>query len=116
MNDLGPRALHDAGRELTRLPRLLDTILRGLDAVTARTRPARAEWAPIGIPCHLRDEEVEDFGARLRAVLECRREFAPIDPERWVEERHYRESNLHEVLAEFRDRRAASLEFLVSVD
>src|SRR5690348_11163109 len=84
------RVLSEANRELARLPSLLTLMLGELDALTARTRPAPAEWAPIEILCHLRDEETEDFGARLRAVLDGRKEFVPIDPERWVEERGYR--------------------------
>jgi len=107
--------LREARRELGRVPSLLTIMLGELDAPTARTRPFPGEWAPIEILCHLRDEETEDFGARLRAVLDGRKEFVPIDPERWVEERRYREATLHEVLDDFRVRRAASLEFLAAV-
>ena len=37
-----------------------------------RARPAPDEWAPVEIVCHLRDEEAEDFGARVRVVLDGR--------------------------------------------
>src|SRR5215472_13512019 len=99
-----PAALLSAARrDLDRFPAALAALVGDLDDAVGRTRPAPAEWAPIEILCHLRDEETEDFGARLRAVLDGRAEFAPIDPERWVEERRYRESNLRDVLTEFRD-------------
>jgi hypothetical protein len=109
------KLLGEARHELMRLPRLLDTLLGDLDAVSARARPAADEWAPVEILCHLRDEETEDFGARLRVVLEGRAAFSPIDPEGWAEERRYREAELDRVLAEFGERRAASLDFLASV-
>ena len=107
--------LADVRRELGQLPGVLDALLAGLDDVTARTRPAAAEWSPVEIVCHLRDEETEDFGARLRVLVEGAGEFVRIDPERWAEERRYREANLAEALEAFRDRRRRSLELLASV-
>lgn len=87
--------LDEARRELARLPAVLDALVGGLDEASARTRPAPGEWSPVEILCHLRDEETEDFGARLRVIVEGRGEFAPIDPERWVEERRYREASCY---------------------
>ncbi len=103
-------------RELGRLPALLDALVGDLDAVTARTRPAQDEWSPVEIVCHLRDEETEDFCARVRAVLEGKTELAPIDPVGWVEARRYREADLREVLEAIRTRRRASLDYLAGVD
>ena len=107
--------LGEARRELARLAPTLDALIGDLDAATARTRPAPGEWAPIEIVCHLRDEETEDLGARLRAVLDGRTAFAPIAPERWVEERRYREAELAPTLDDLRTRRAASLALLASI-
>lgn len=107
--------LDEARRELARLPAVLDALVGGLDEASARTRPAPGEWSPVEILCHLRDEETEDFGARLRVIVEGRGEFAPIDPERWVEERRYRDARLPEVVETLRARRLASLERLASV-
>ena len=64
--------LEAARRALAALPPMLDGLLADLDGDMARVRPAPGEWAPIEILCHLRDEETEDFGARLRAVLDGR--------------------------------------------
>jgi hypothetical protein len=75
-------------------------------------RPAPAEWASVEIVCHLRDEEVEDFGARLRVVLDGGQSFTPIDPERWATERRYLDDDGPRALAAFRERRAASLTLL----
>ena len=52
--------LMNARIELARFPLVLDAVLNDLDTAAWRARPAAAEWAPIEIVCHLRDEEVED--------------------------------------------------------
>lgn len=108
--------LASARRELARLPGLLDGMLAGLDDETARRRPAPEEWAPVEIVCHLRDEESEDFGARLRAVVAGGPPFTTIDPPRWAVERRYREERLAAALDAVKVRRQASLAWLASVD
>jgi DinB superfamily len=110
-----PTLLASARAELARLPSILDALLEGVDAATWRERPAPDEWSPIEIVCHLRDEEAEDFGARLRVVVEGGTTFAPIDPAPWVEERGYRDADPEAALAAFRERRAATLAFLTAV-
>jgi hypothetical protein len=102
--------------ELGRLPAALHALLDGVDGGTSRLRPAPSEWSPVEIVCHLRDEETDDFGARVRAVLDGRDRFAPIDPERWVEERRYRDDGIALALADFCARRQASLELLAGLD
>ncbi len=103
-----------ARRELARLPDVLEALLGSLDADTWRVRPAPAEWSPIEIVRHLGDEETEDFGERVRVILEGGARFAPIYPERWALERRYREADPGEALAMLRARRAASLAMLTS--
>jgi hypothetical protein len=107
--------LAEARRELARLPMVLDALLGGLDPAGARMRPAPREWSPVEILCHLRDEEIEDFGARLRVIVDGAGEFAPIDPERWAKERRYHEADLPDVIQALRARRQASLDLLASV-
>ena len=111
-----PAALLAAARgQLARMPGLLDGLLGGLDAAAWRARPAPAEWAPVEIVCHLRDEEVQDFGARVRVIAERGERFTPIDPEGWAVERRYLEDDGPRALAAFHERRAASLAFLATV-
>lgn len=108
-----PAALLGAARaELARTPDGLAALVGGLDAAAWRARPAPAEWAPVEIVCHLRDEEAEDFGARVRVIVEGGARFAPIDPERWAVERRYLDDDGPRALAAFGERRAASLAFL----
>jgi hypothetical protein len=109
------RLLEEAQCELGRLIPILDALTAGLDATSARIRPAPDEWSPIEILGHLRDEETLDFGARLRVVLEGGSAFVPIAPERWVIEHRYRELELSTALDDLRKRRADSLSFLDSV-
>jgi hypothetical protein len=104
--------LDEARRELARFPCLLDGIVAGLSAAGWRARPAPGEWAPVEIVCHLRDEEVADFGARVRVVLEGGTRFTSIDPEGWARDRRYLDADPAEALAAFRAHRAASLAVL----
>jgi hypothetical protein len=108
-----PSALVSAARrELGRFPALLGAVVAGLDQESWRARPAPDEWAPVEIVCHLRDEEAEDFGARLRVVLAGGTHFTPIDPERWAVERRYREADPGDALAAFRRLRGESVGLL----
>src|SRR5499425_2730580 len=101
--------LNGALTELAQFPRVLDALLAGLDEEGWTARPAPDEWAPVEIVCHLRDEEVEDFGARLRVVVEGGTRFAPIDPERWAVDRRYVDEDGRTALAAFQARRETSL-------
>ncbi len=106
--------LGEARRELARFPALLDAVVAGLTLERWRARPALDEWAPVEIVCHLRDEEAEDFGARVRVILEGGARFAPIDPEGWATARRYHEAEPAAALAAFREHRAASLAILAA--
>jgi hypothetical protein len=108
--------LAGARRELARLPAILEAMLADLDDALWRARPAPKEWSPVEIVCHLRDEEVEDFGARVRAILDGAQGFTRIDPEGWAVERRYHEAEPRAALAGFLERRAASLAFLAGVE
>ena len=107
--------LSETRAELARTPGVLTALLGGLDAAAWQERPAPSEWSPVEIVCHLRDEEAEDFGARVRVVVAGGTEFARIDPERWAVERRYRDADGPQALAEFVERRAATLDFLASL-
>ncbi len=111
MTDL-PAFVREARHELASCPGLLEAMPAGLAPGGWRARPAPDEWAPVEIVCHWRDEEAEDFGARVRVVLSGGTSFAPIDPERWAVERRYREADPGDALAAFRRLRGESLALL----
>jgi len=98
-----------ARAELARMPVAIDALVAGLDAAEGRARPAPEEWAPVEIICHLRDEETEDFGARLAVVVAGGGEFAPIDPEGWARTRGYRDVALPDAMRAWSDRRRTTV-------
>ena len=104
-----------ARRDLARLPAVLDALLSDVEDVVWRTRPAPAEWSLVEIVCHLRDEETEDFGARVRVILDGGAAFAPIDPQSWAVERGYAKEDPRLALTTLRQRRRDSLAFLALV-
>jgi hypothetical protein len=65
--------LASARRDLARLPALLDALLSDVDDCAVAHAPGAGRVSPVEIVCHLRDEETEDFGARVRVVVEGRR-------------------------------------------
>ena len=105
-----------ARRDLARLPMILDGLLSDLDDATWRARPAADEWSPLEIACHLRDEEDEDFGARVRVVIDRGTSFAPIDPQGWATQRNYRDDDPRAALAAIKQRRRDNLAFLALMD
>jgi hypothetical protein len=109
------RLLAEARAELAAFVPALERLLGTLDAAAWRARPAPKEWAPVEIVCHLRDEEAEDFGARLRVIAEGGTAFAPIDPERWALDRAYLDTDGPAALADFGRRRAANLVWVAGV-
>ena len=108
--------LASARRDLARLPAALDALLSDVDDALWRARPAPAEWAPVEIVCHLRDEEVEDFGARVRVVVEGGSAFVRIDPQRWATDRAYIDDSPREALTVLKQTRRDNLAFLALLD
>jgi hypothetical protein len=102
--------------ELARLPQAFAPLIAELDETAWRARPAPDRWSPLEIICHLRDEEVEDFGARLRVIVEGGTAFAPIDPEGWVHARRYNDEDPRQALAALEARRRQTLTLLGHID
>ncbi len=101
---------------LAALPRAIDALAGDLDLAAWRARPAPDKWAPIEILCHLRDEETEDFGARMRVVLAGGGRFAPIRPVEWVSERTYIGDDPERVRAVLQKLRLGSLDLLAALE
>jgi hypothetical protein len=104
--------LHEARHELARFPALLDAMVGDLTPARWRARPAPDEWSPVEVVCHLRDEEAEDFGARVRVILGEGVRFTPVDPEGWATARRYHAADPVEALAAFHRHRVESLAML----
>ena len=74
-------------------------------------------WSLKEVICHLRDEENEDFRARVASILEDPTQpLKPIDPSTWVTERNYHETHYKKALKSFLRARKASIEWLEELD
>ena len=103
-------------RELARLPGLIDALLTELDEETWRGRPVPNEWSPVEIVCHLRDEEREDFGARVRVIAEKGAQFVRIDPEQWARDRRYEDEDPRAAVMALKQARRDNLAYLALLD
>jgi len=83
----------------------------------ASQRYASDKWCALEIACHLADEEVEDFRARLRHILETPDAPMPgISPAQWVTARGYLQQDYPSVIQRFRTERQSSVRWLQSLD
>lgn len=79
----------------------------------ARWKPADGAWSILEIVCHLADEEVDDFRARVQSTLDTpEREWAPIDPEAAAVERNYNGGSFSGAVQRFVHERDASVAWL----
>lgn len=99
--------------QLERSKSIIHAMLAALPPEEHRWRPAPEKWCALEVICHLRDEEREDFRARLRSTLaDPRTPWPPIDPTAWVNERRYMEQDFDATLRDFLCEREQSLNWL----
>jgi hypothetical protein len=108
-------------RRLASFPAALRAAVAGVMEDEARWRPPHPRypagaWSILEVVCHLGDEEVEDFRARVAGTLrDPAAPWAPIDPEGWAVARRYNERDLGEALVRFAAERRASVDWLRSL-
>lgn len=91
-------------------------LLAGVTEREARWKPPSGAWSILEIACHLADEEVEDFRARLRMTQEDPAAPWPAtDPERWARDRKYNQQELAPTVARFTRERAETVRWLRSL-
>ena len=101
---------------LDRFPTALAVMVGTLDPEDARWRPTPEDWSILEIVCHLIDEDLDDFGTRLRLVLESPTSDWPrIDPEAAAIDRDYRSRSFPGVLDEFLMVRRAKVGWLHTI-
>lgn len=101
---------------LERFPGVLHAAVSGLPEADARWKPPDGAWSILEVVCHLGDEEVDDFRARLAFVLERKTgHWPPIDPEGWARERRYNDKDLTAAVTRFVDERRRSVAWLRSL-
>ncbi len=102
---------------LERFPQSLVALLSGIADEDARWRPGPEHWSMLEIVCHLVDEDLDDFGTRLRMTLEApQADWPTIDPVAAAIERDYRGRNLETTLREFRAVRRTEVAWLRTVE
>lgn len=79
------------------------------------SRPAKNNWAPVEVICHLRDVEVEVNLPRLEKVLSAEQPFlSASDSDQWAEQRGYLEENPWLAMQQFIEARKRTLDLLSS--
>lgn len=87
-----------------------------LDAERWVEPPGEREWAPVEILCHLRDTELEVNQPRLRKMLEEESPFlSAADPDRWADERRYRQQEPQAALDGFSQARLETIALLTNL-
>lgn len=93
--------------------RTLPVLVAGLTEEEARWKPPSGAWSILEICAHLVDEETEDFGTRLRMMMEDPGAPWPkYDPEGRAKTERYNEKDLGEVVAKFASERKRTVEWL----
>ena len=80
-------------------------------------RPSPSQWSPCEVVCHLRDVELEVHQPRLRELVEDEMPFlSAADPDRWADERGYKNQDPRAALEAFRVARRETLATLTALD
>ena len=94
-------------------PSILEEIVAGADEVLF-DKAWPGEWSPRVVLAHLRDDEFLTMRMRLERMLaeEQRPMLMPFDETAWAAKRWTGRDTLPELLADFREQRAASIQIL----
>ncbi|MBL7929478.1 MAG: DinB family protein [Bacteroidia bacterium] len=102
--------------ELERNISVFKSLLEKIPEEQYRWKPSPDKWNLLEIVCHLHDEELEDFRARVKHVLETPSEKMPgINPVELVSLRKYAEQDYETTLDAFLTDRKNSVEWLRSL-
>ena len=102
--------------ELDRNKDLFKTLLSNTPQEAYYWKPEAKKWCLLEVVCHLKDEEQEDFRARIKHLFSTPEQpLTPFDPSNWVIERKYIEQNFNDVLNTFLEQRTQSIDWLKSL-
>lgn len=92
---------------------IFENLLKNIPDYQHNWRPNPEKWSLSEIVCHLLDEEILDFRARVKHALEYpEKELVPIDPEGWVKTHKYADKDYNETLNLFLEERNNSITWL----
>ena len=101
---------HDVIEFLEETPALVRELAQGLADVDLRWKPAGEQFSFVENACHLRDIEVEGYGARIRKLLAQNHPQLPdVDGSRLASERDYNSQDFGAALDEFARARAENV-------
>jgi hypothetical protein len=108
-----------AGRDPVKLqaaaPAKLAKLLKGVNPMRARKRPAPGKWSIAEIVAHLADTEVA-MGWRVRMVLgQPGDPIQPFDQDAWAAAMRYEKRDLRKSFEQYRNLREANVELLKSL-
>ena len=104
-------------RSLERFGSTLPVLVKGQYPTTMLAGgPESGNYSILEVVCHLVEEEMFDFRARVISTLEDpSRQWSPIDPAAWAQERDYNSKDLDEQVQLFVNERRKSIEMIKSV-
>jgi hypothetical protein len=97
-------------------PLVLRALVRGLDDVSLRTRPADDEWAIIEVVAHLADTDERSLQRTGAMLDEDEPTLVPYDPHELGEERRYLAMDIGRELERFERLRLEQTELLAGLD
>lgn len=102
--------------ELNRNQEVFHHLLRSATKEQYTFKPDPKTWCLLEVVCHLLDEEIEDFRARVEHVLSRPGQpLNPIRPETWPKDRNYIGQDFESVLQRFIEERRQSVAWLHSL-
>lgn len=107
---LQPTAIID---QLAQHSKLFQHLLQDLPEALYQWKAEPTRWSLLEIVCHLYDEEIEDFRARVEICLATpNATLPPIDPEVWVKDRNYAQQDYPTILEKFLSARVENINWL----
>jgi hypothetical protein len=98
---------------LSHTAEMIQSAVQNVTEDQARWKPSPDQWSILEVVNHLLDEEKEDFRKRLDLTLhQPGTPWPDNDPEGWVLERAYNQTDLGDVLGKFRNERQQSVAWL----
>ncbi|MBS1515445.1 MAG: DinB family protein [Bacteroidetes bacterium] len=103
--------------ELKKNKNIFQSLLENLDKEVYLWKQNNEKWCLLEIVCHLYDEERDDFGVRLKAILEDENAvMAKTDPIGWMTSRKYMEQDYNAMLEKFLQERDNTIAYFENLE
>ncbi len=100
-------------KRLESLPVVLPALIHNVSDDDMRWHPPSGNWSLLEIVCHLAEEEVNDFRARIKTILaDSNQPWPAIAPEQTVIDKRFNQRDVTESVQSFLQERERSMEWL----